>query len=220
MNCYYKIIEGDLAFYSRISAVINSFLIIINIFQIIIILNVFINIKILSPCLLSKNIYYYLLFFYLKNIMIIIILEYFRQKNILFQSKKHFTIIISYIIVTFNIILISVLFPNLFTKFSELYGKNTIILYKKYNTILVIKLFFNLFIFVINIVIFKSYNYFTQENNDNNFDCKSFNSNSTCENENIIIDDINLNNENKTIIQKSILDKLNLLFINEYTQTD
>ena len=219
MNCQKKILEGNLSFYSRISATINSLLLIINICQIITILNIFINVKIIILFLISKNIYYYLLLFYVINIIIIIILEYFRNKNILFQSKKYFSIIISYLIATINIILISILFPNLFVNFKELNLKNNI-LYKRYNIILIIKLFFNLSFFIINILIFKSYIYFTQENRDNNFDCKSFNSNSTYEDEIIINDDINIYNENKMIIQKNILDKLTIPFINEYTQTN
>ena len=64
MICFKKIQEGDVNFYSRISAFNNNFLLIINLFEIIIIFLFLIKQKIkISLIFLIYPLYYYLLLF-------------------------------------------------------------------------------------------------------------------------------------------------------------
>ena len=199
-----------------ISRIINELLIIINICQILTIFIMFLKNEMFSLIILTEPIYYYLLLFSIITIIIIIIFECFRKKNIIFQRKKQFIIYNSFIIVTIDIILLSIFISYLFVEF-QLLNKNLILLFNKYNIILIVEKILNLIILVFNIFIFQLYKYYTEENNID-FDNESIKTDPTYEEESQF-KEINNNDSNKILFQKYIIDKLSILSEDAYTQT-
>ena len=132
--------SANLSFYLTISRIINQVLIIINVCQIITIFLMFLKEDIFSLIILNETIYYYFILFSIINVIVIIIFEYFRKKNIIFQRKKQFIIYNSFIIVTIDIILLSIFISYLFVEF-KLLNKNLIKLFNKYNVILAFRTF-------------------------------------------------------------------------------
>ena len=132
--------SANLSFYLTISRIINQVLIIINVCQIITIFLMFLKEDIFSLIILNETIYYYFILFSIINVIVIIIFEYFRKKNIIFQRKKQFIIYNSFIIVTIDIILLSIFISYLFVEF-KLLNKNLIKLFNKYNVILSFRTF-------------------------------------------------------------------------------
>ena len=120
--------EGNLSLYLKISLMINIILLIENISIIIVILIMLIRFDFILIVKMTQDNFLFLLFFSLISIIIIIFLEYYRRSKILFQEKKYFNLFSSYIIITFNIILISKLFPSLFSELKDDISNNYLLL--------------------------------------------------------------------------------------------
>ena len=140
--------------------------------------------------------------------------------NILFVNKKIFTILSSYLFLTINIILISIIFGELFYGYKD---DTTKILFKEnrpYIIGIIIILIFILFTLLINILFFQIYKFFNDENNNNN-ENDSISSKTTeyCDSDrsiNISMDEI-INN--KIFIQTNIIENLNKITYDSYAQT-
>jgi len=167
---------------------------------------------------------FYLLLYSLFNITIIIFLEYFRKEKILFQEKKNFTIYITHILNLICILLISIIFPSLFNE-PKKYDANTNILPKRNIIILIVILFLILFTWIINIIVFQSFKYFSEENNNDDYDCKSNNSISTNQGDETNDEDFNMcidefNNITKIYLEECIIEEISHLLIDSETQTE
>ncbi len=215
MCCLAKFYEGNQLFYSKLSLIINIILLTENIFLIVLISLLLISLEIYIQIYLL-----FCLFYYLLSIFYVIISQYFNIKKTLFNNKIFFSILSSYILLTINIILISLLFGDLFYIQKEenknLINQNK---YKKYILIISIIKILNLFTLVINIIIFNSYTFFQERSINNNFDKELNDSKSTNDGDKTfpILNSENFND--KIYFQENILDKLYYSTIDSYTQT-
>ena len=161
MQCLKQFFEKNKIYFSKISLIINLILLLENISIIIVI-----YISLLKSQL---NIQIYLLYYLIYSLLFIyfiIILEYFNNRNILFNNKKQFTILSSYIFLTINIIIISILFGAMFYEFREdkykyIFKKN-----KRFVILIIIISILSLFTLLINIIFFLLYKFFNDENNN------------------------------------------------------
>ena len=215
MNCFRNLYTGNLIFY-LISRFINQLLITINLFQIITIFIIFLKNRLFTPIILKEFIYYYLILFSIINFIIFSIFEYFRKYNKIFQRKKLFIIFNSYIIITIDIILLSIFISYLFVEFKSL-NKDLIILHNKYNVLLIIFKIVHLIALIFNIIIFQLYKYYTEENNFH-YDNESIKTESTYD-EIQQLKEINFKNSNEFYFQKTILDKITIISKDSFTQT-
>ena len=209
-----KFYEGNQTFYSKLSLIINIILLIENIFIILLIFSILLKLEKYIQIYLLYYIVYSLLF-----ILFIIILEYFNEKKILFNNKIFFTILSSYMFLTINIILISLLFGGLFHQYKEKNIKYLKQKEEKYIIAVIIVSILVLFTLVINIIIFHSYNFFNEENVNINLEKDSLNSNSTNESDNDYNITIFENLNNKIYFQEIIIENLNQEMTDSYTQT-
>ena len=209
-----KFYEGNQTFYSKLSLIINIILLIENIFIILLIFSILLKLEKYIQIYLLYCIVYSLLF-----ILFIIILEYFNEKKILFNNKIFFTILSSYMFLTINIILISLLFGGLFHQYKEKNIKYLKQKEEKYIIAVIIVSILVLFTLVINIIIFHSYNFFNEENVNINLEKDSLNSNSTNESDNDYNITIFENLNNKIYFQEIIIENLNQEMTDSYTQT-
>ena len=134
-------------------------------------------------------------------------MQYFNEKNILFNNKIFFSILSNYIFLTINIILISLSIGALFYEFKE---RNEMILmngykYKKFILFIAIIYSLNLFTLVIN----------------NNSEQESEDSESTTDDNNKNYNYMNFifENNGNTYLQKSILENLYYSSIDSSIQT-
>ena len=234
MQCLKQFFEKNKIYFSKISLIINLTLLIFNHYYILRIIsimkkigelieNLSIIIVIYISLLKSQlNIQIYLLYcliYSLLFIFFVIILEYFNKRNILFNNKKQFTILSSYIFLTINIIIISILFGAMFYEFREdkykyIFKKN-----KRFVILIIIISILTLFTLLINIIFFLSYKFFNDENNNNESEEDSINSKSTKES--------NISNNNsfqeiindKIYFQNKVIENLTKLKIDSYAQT-
>ena len=123
MQCLKSLIIENQNKISKFLIIISIILLIENLSIIIIVLKVLLNLKIYFQLYLL-----YLFIFSLLFIFFIIALVYFNRKNILFINKKNFTILSSYLFLAINIILISVIFGELFYGYKN---DNTKFLFKE-----------------------------------------------------------------------------------------
>ena len=209
-----KFYEGNQTFYSKLSLIINIILLIENIFIILLIFSILLKLEKYIQIYLLYCIVYSLLF-----ILFIIILEYFNEKKILFNNKIFFTILSSYMFLTINIILISLLFGGLFHQYKEKNIKYLKQKEEKYIIAVIIVSILVLFTLVINIIIFHSYNFFNEENVNIYLEKDSLNSNSTNESDNDYNITIFENLNNKIYFQEIIIENLNQEMTDSYTQT-
>ena len=210
-----KLSGGNQLFYSKLTLIINLVLLIETIFLIVLISLLLINLEIYIQIYLLLCLFYYLL-----SILYIIISLYFNIEKTLFNNKIFFTILSSYILLTINIILISLLFGDLFYIQKEEYKK--IIYQKQYkNYILIISItkILNLFTLVINILIFHSFKFFQERNINNNLDKESYDSKSTDEDNKTFSFLYSESFNDKIYFQENMLDKLYYSTIDSFTQT-
>ena len=165
----------------------------------------------------------YCLFYSLISILFIFILQYFNEKNILFNNKIFFSILSNYIFLTINIILISLSIGALSYEFKE---RNEMILmngykYKKFILFIAIIYSLNLFTLVINILIFQAYKFFNEQNINNNSEQESEDSKSTTDDNNKNYNYMNFifENNGNIYLQKSILENLYYSSIDSSIQT-
>jgi len=224
MNWIEKFREGNLPFYLKISLTTNLILLTENLGTIILVFIISSNYHLFIIVENTQINIFYLLLYSLFNISIIIVLEYFRKEKILFQEKKIFTILMTHILILISIVLISVIFPSLFNE-PKKYGSNSNILPKKIIIVLIMILFLILFTWIINIIVFQSFKYFNEENNNNNYECKSDDSNSTNqgdefhdEGSNMSIDEFN--NNTKVFLEEYIIEEISHSPIDSETQTE
>ena len=211
MQCLNKLFEGDKIFYSKISLIINFTLLIENIFIII-----FISMLLLN---LENYIQIYLLYCLLFSLLLIIfaiILEFFNKKNVLFNNKILFAILISYLFLTINIILISLLFGALIYEFKE---ENKKYLHKKYIIFIIVFSNFILFTLLINIIIFHAFRFFDEDNVNNNSEQDSNFSKSTKDSDKSLKIPIFENINEKIYYQEIILENISQQYTDSYTQT-
>ena len=211
MQCLNKLFEGDKIFYSKISLIINFTLLIENIFIII-----FISMLLLN---LENYIQIYLLYCLLFSLLLIIfaiILEFFNKKNVLFNNKIIFAILISYLFLTINIILISLLFGALIYEFKE---ENKKYLHKKYLIIIIVFSNFILFTLLINIIIFHAFRFFDEDSVNNNSEQDSNFSKSTKDSDKSLKIPIFENINEKIYYQEIILENISQQYTDSYTQT-
>ena len=214
MQCLKQFFEKNKIYFSKISLIINLILLLENISIIIVI-----YISLLKSQLNIQIYLLYCLIYSLLFIFFIIILEYFNKRNILFNNKKQFTILSSYIFLTINIIIISILFCAMFfelreEKYKYIFKKN-----KRFVILIIIISILTLFTLLINIIFFLSYKFFNDENNNNESEEDSINSKSTKES--------NISNNNsfqeiindKIYFQNKVIENLTKLKIDSYAQT-
>lgn len=224
MNWIEKFREGNLPFYLKISLTTNLILLIENLGMIILVFIILSKKQLFIIIENTKINSFYLLLYSLFNITIIIFLEYFRKEKILFQEKKNFTIYITHILILICILLISIIFPSLFNE-PKKYDANTNILPKRNIIILIVILFLILFTWIINIIVFQSFKYFSEENNNDDYDCKSNNSISTNQGDETNDEDSNMyidefNNITKVYFEECIIEEISHLLIDSETQTE
>ena len=152
MQCLKQFFEKNKIYFSKISLIINLILLLENISIIIVI-----YISLLKSQLNIQIYLLYCLIYSLLFIFFIIILEYFNKRNILFNNKKQFTILSSYIFLTINIIIISILFGAMFYEFREdkykyIFKKN-----KRFVILIIIISILTLFTLLINIILYFFY---------------------------------------------------------------
>ena len=211
MQCLNKLFEGDKIFYSKISLIINFTLLIENIFIII-----FISMLLLN---LENYIQIYLLYCLLFSLLLIIfaiILEFFNKKNVLFNNKILFAVLISYLFLTINIILISLLFGALIYEFK---GENKKYLHKKYIIFIIVFSNFILFTLLINIVVFHAFRFFDEDNVNNNSEQDSNFSESTKDSDKSLKIPIFENINEKIYYQEIIIENIIQQYTDSYTQT-
>ena len=214
MQCLKQFFEKNKIYFSKISLIINLILLLENISIIIVI-----YISLLKSQLNIQIYLLYCLIYSLLFIFFVIILEYFNKRNILFNNKKQFTILSSYIFLTINIIIISILFGAMFYEFREEKYKYIFKKYKRFVILIIIISILTLFTLLINIIFFLSYKFFNDENNNNESEEDSINSKSTKES--------NISNNNsfqeiindKIYFQNKIIENLTKLKIDSYAQT-
>ena len=208
MQCLKQFFEKNKIYFSKISLIINLTLLIEN-------LSIIFNNSYLYKLI---NLLYCLIYSLL-FIFFVIILEYFNKRNILFNNKKQFTILSSYIFLKINIIIISILFGAMFYEFREdkykyIFKKN-----KRFVILIIIISILTLFTLLINIIFFLSYKFFNDENNNNESEEDSINIKSTKES------NISYNNSFQEIIndkiyfQNKVIENLTKLKIDSYAQT-
>ena len=212
MQCLRQLYERKKQYFSKISLIINLTLLLENLSIIILILIVLLKLEIYIQIYLLYCLIYSLIF-----ILFIALVEYLNKKNILY-NKIFFTILSSYLFLTVNIFLISLLFGALFYELKEEH-KN--ILFKKYKHYIVLITLFSFFILItllFNIIIFHIFKYFRDENN-NNSERDSFESKSTEESEVSVklanFEDIN----DKIFFQLNLIDNISYTTTDSFTQT-
>ena len=214
MQCLKQFFEKNKIYFSKISLIINLILLLENISIIIVI-----YISLLKSQLNIQIYLLYCLIYSLLFIFFVIILEYFNKRNILFNNKKQFTILSSYIFLTINIIIISILFGAMFYEFREEKYKYIFKKYKRFVILIIIISILTLFTLLINIIFFLLYKFFNDENNNNETQEDSINSKSTKES--------NISNNNsfqeiindKIYFQNKVIENLTKLKIDSYAQT-
>ena len=219
-----KFREGNLPFYLKISLTTNLILLTENFGAIILVLIILSKYQLFIIVKTTQINTFYLLVYSLFNIAIIIFLEYFRKEKILFQEKKKFTIFITHILILITILLISIIFPSLFND-PKKYDSNSNILPKRNIIILIVILFLILFTWIINIIVFQSFKYFNEGNNNDDYDCKSNDSISTNQDDEIHDEDSNMsldefNNNTKVYLEECIIKEISHLLIDSETQTE
>ena len=212
MQCLRQLYERKKQYFSKISLIINLTLLLENLSIIILILIVLLKLEIYIQIYLLYCLIYSLIF-----ILFIALVECLNKKNILY-NKIFFTILSSYLFLTINIFLISLLFGALFYELKEA-QKN--ILFKKYKHYLVLITLFSFFILItllFNIIIFQIFKYFRDEN-INNSERDSFESKSTEESEVSVklanFEDIN----DKIFFQLNLIDNISYTTTDSFTQT-
>ena len=224
MNWIEKFREGNLPFYLKISLTTNLILLTENFGIIILVLIIISKYQLFIIVKNTQINTFYLLSYSLFNIAIIITLEYFRKEKKLFQEKKKFTIYITHILIFISILLISIIFPSLFNE-TKKYDSNINILPKRNIIILVVILFLILFTWILNIIVFQSFKYFNEENNNDDSECKSNDSLSTNQGDEIHDEDSNMsfdefNNNTKIYLEESIIEEISQLLIESEMQTE
>ena len=214
MQCLKQFFEKNKIYFSKISLIINLTLLIENLSIIIVI-----YISLLKSQLNIQIYLLYCLIYSLLFIFFVIILEYFNKRNILFNNKKQFTILSSYIFLTINIIIISMLFGAMFYEFREdkykyIFKKN-----KRFVILIIIISILTLFTLLINIIFFLSYKFFNDENNNNESEEDSINSKSTKESDNIINYTIEEIINDKIYFHEKVIENITLFRTDSYSQT-
>ena len=214
MRCLAKLYEGNQLMYSKLSLIINIALLIENTFLILISL-----LLIILETYIQIYLLYYLIYC-LMSISFICISQYFDIKKSLFNNKIFFIIVSSYILLTINIILISLSFGDLFYVQKEenksfINGNK----YKNYILNIIIITILNLFTLVVNIILFNSFKFFQERSITNNSEQESYDSTSTNDNDKTF-QFLNLESFNDQIFfQENILEKLYYSTSDSYAQT-
>ena len=215
MQCLKTLFMRNHTYFSKILLITSIILLIGNILIIMFIFIILLKLKIFIQLYLLFLLIYSLIF-----ISFIIALEYFNKKNIIFTNKKNYTILSSYLFLIINIILISVLFGELFNEYNN---DNENLIYKKckiYIIDIIIILIFILFILLFNILFFQTYKFFNEENNNNNENDSIHSKTTDCGDSDRSIN-ISLNEiiNDKIYFQNNIFDYLTKITCDSYSQT-